>query len=479
MAYQTDEYGNTYYVPEAQYGGKTGDWDWGSGGAGLLSGGAAGAQLGAMFGMPVLGGLVGGGLGGLYGLITGGQEQDRNRAAEQAAIEYQQAARKRMEAAFADERNALETQRQLAEQTNPAEAIYGREGQAGLLQMQQAQLAQQAAAQQAQARRGLASRGLLGSGMEAGAMGALAGQQAAQQAQLQANALQQYQQQQMARQQQLGQLGMQGAQMSRQQAAARSEMDRAALQGQQQQAAQIAARNQALLQSGLQSVQAGLGAYQQAQALANQRENINALRALAKLEPLKEGDPFAGDKAVADWFGGLFRRPAAAPVAGGAAVVPAAPAAPVATPPAAPAAQLPAAPVAGGTPAASLASATPAEAPPLEKIRLAPGGHLSPAQRQFLQENPTFITDPRLFPYMRGSAGDIPVSRPSFSTPPPMPGIGLNESPTYQPGPLDNPVYPRLDTLPPRQPRQPKKASAAGGLTTAYRRPDQSQEFFG
>ena len=267
MAYETDEYGNRYYIPDAQY---TGGTDWGSGLTSALSAGATGAQLGAVLGGPagalLLGGL-GAGLGGLYGLWQGTEEQNRLQADEAARIEALRQARKRMEQGFADERSALESQRQLAEQMNPAEALYGTQGRPGLLQAQQAQLAQQMAAQGARNRAALASRGLLGSGMEAATSGALAGQQAGAQAQLQANIAQQYMQQQQARQQQLGQLGLQQAQLTQRQAAARSAQDLGALQQQQQIAQQIAQRNQALLQAGLQGVSTGVSATQQANAL--------------------------------------------------------------------------------------------------------------------------------------------------------------------------------------------------------------------
>lgn len=307
MAYETDQYGNRYYIPDAQY---TGGADWGSGLTGALSAGATGAQLGAMLGGPA-GALLGGGIGalggGLYGLFTGTEEQNRLQADEAARIEALRQARKRMEQGFADERSALETQRQLAEQMNPAEALYGTQGRPGLLQAQQAMLAQQMAAQGARNRAALASRGLLGSGMEAATSGALAGQQAGAQAQLQANIAQQYMQQQQARQQQLGQLGLQQAQLTQRQAAARSAQDLGALQQQQQIAQQIAQRNQALLQSGLQAVGTGLGAYQQAQALDVQRAAVNAQRAAAKLPEIDFGKPMFQSQAqqAVDFLGGI------------------------------------------------------------------------------------------------------------------------------------------------------------------------------
>lgn len=307
MAYETDQYGNRYYIPDAQY---TGGADWGSGLTGALSAGATGAQLGAMLGGPA-GALLGGGIGalggGLYGLFTGTEEQNRLQADEAARIEALRQARKRMEQGFADERSALETQRQLAEQMNPAEALYGTQGRPGLLQAQQAMLAQQMAAQGARNRAALASRGLLGSGMEAATSGALAGQQAGAQAQLQANIAQQYMQQQQARQQQLGQLGLQQAQLTQRQAAARSAQDLGALQQQQQIAQQIAQRNQALLQSGLQAVGTGLGAYQQAQGLDIQRAAVNAQRAAAGLPAIDFGKPMFQSQAqqAVDFLGAL------------------------------------------------------------------------------------------------------------------------------------------------------------------------------
>jgi len=239
-----------------------------------MFGGVPGAILGA--GIGALGG-------GLYSAVMGGQEQDRARAAEAAQNQAYQRARLRMEQAYADQASALQSQRALAEAMNPGEVLYGTQGRPGLLQMQQAQLAQQMAAQGARNRASLASRGLLGSGMEAATSGALAGQQAGQQAQLQANIAQQYMQQQAAQQQQLAQLGLQQAQLSQQRAAARNQMDQAALQGQMQQAQQQAMRNQALIQSGLQGVSTGLGAYQQAQAMDLQRAQINAYRKAANL----------------------------------------------------------------------------------------------------------------------------------------------------------------------------------------------------
>jgi len=325
MAYETDQYGNTYYIPDAQYTGKQGDFDFGSGLSGAASGAGTGAAIGSLFG-PVgtgLGALAGGLLGGAYGIFTGTQEQDRARAAEAANIKALRESRRRMEQGFADERSALESQRQLAEQMNPGEALYGTQGRPGLLQIQQAQLAQQMAAQGARNRAALASRGLLGSGMEAATSGALAGQQAGQQAQLQANIVQQYMQQMQARQQQLAQLGLQGAQLSRQQAAARSAQDLGALQAQQQNAQQIAQRNQALLQAGLQGVSTGLGAYQQAQAQelakTQRQEDLDLVRralglntptapaAAAGLPEINFGKPMFQDQAqqAVNFLGGI------------------------------------------------------------------------------------------------------------------------------------------------------------------------------
>lgn len=282
------EYGTSYYNPRPQYEGGT---DWGSGLTGALSGGVAGAQIGGLLGGPA-GALLGGGVGalasGLWSLFTGTQEQERNKELEAAQLEAQKKARKRMEQGFASELSGLETQRQIAEQINPAETIYGGQGRQGLLQIQQAQLAQQMAAQGARNRASLASRGLLGSGMEAATSGALAGQQAGAQAQLQANALAQYQQQQREREQQLAQLGMQRAQVTRQRDAARSGADLAAITGQGQRAQQIAARNQALLQSGLQSVQSGLTGYQQYRGEQRSRDNLNTFREMAGLSALPE-----------------------------------------------------------------------------------------------------------------------------------------------------------------------------------------------
>lgn len=289
MAYQEDEYGNTYYVPDTQYGGNRGDWDWGSGLSAAASGAGTGASIGALFGpagVP-LGAIAGGLLGGAYGLFTGTAEQDRARAAEAANVAALAAARKRMEQGFADERSALETQRQMLEAQNPAEALYGTQGRQGLLQAQQAMLAQQMAAQGARNRAALASRGLLGSGMEAATSGALAGQQAGAQAQLQANIAQQYMQQQQAQQQQLAQLGLQQAQVRQRQEAARSAQDLTALQMQQQYAQQIAQRNQALLQAGLQGVSTGVSAGLQANALelakTQRKEDLDLIRQALKI----------------------------------------------------------------------------------------------------------------------------------------------------------------------------------------------------
>lgn len=289
MAYQEDEYGNTYYVPDTQYGGNRGDWDWGSGLSAAASGAGTGASIGALFGpagVP-LGAIAGGLLGGAYGLFTGTAEQDRARAAEAANAAALAAARKRMEQGFADERAALQTQRQMLEAQNPAEALYGTQGRQGLLQAQQAMLAQQMAAQGARNRAALASRGLLGSGMEAATSGALAGQQAGAQAQLQANIAQQYMQQQQAQQQQLAQLGLQQAQVRQRQEAARSAQDLTALQMQQQYAQQIAQRNQALLQAGLQGVSTGVSAGLQANALelakTQRKEDLDLIRQALKI----------------------------------------------------------------------------------------------------------------------------------------------------------------------------------------------------
>lgn len=438
MAYQTDEAGNSYYVPDAQVGGNRGDWDWGGSGLSTaLSGAGTGAQIGSMFGgVPgaLLGGLGGLALGGLYGAFTGGQELDRDRAAEAARIEAQKQARQRMEQAYADQQSALESQRQLAEQLNPAETIYGTQGRPGLLQMQQAQLAQQMAAQGARNRASLASRGLLGSGMEAATSGAIAGQQAGQQAQLQASAIQQYQQQQAARQQQLGQLGMQSAQLSRELAGARSQMDQAALAGQQQQAQQIAQRNQQLIQAGLQGVSAGLGAYQQAQALQAQRDMVNLYRKQMGLPELPaQAAPFAEQaEAAKNWLGN-----AGADTLKGLQQ--------------------------GASQAAQgIGQFGQGAMSALGQLGQGAISGLSAIQRGYTTAVPTQMSP--LMPLSGPPTINVMGGAMSPTSPlvAPLPTVRVPQNQT--PGFFDKPTYPPLETLPAQQPRRSQRQSAASGL---------------
>lgn len=455
MAYETDEYGNTYYVPDAQVPGRQGDWDWGGGGlSGALSGAGTGAQLGSMFG-GIPGALIGGTLGflggGWFGAQSGGEELDRARALEQAQLKARREARKRAEQAYREQSSALRSQRAMIEAANPAEALYGTQGRPGLLQVQQAQLAQQMAAQGARNRAALASRGLLGSGMEAGSMGALAGQQAGRQAQLQANIAQQYMQQQQAQQQQLGQLAMQQAQLSSRQAGVRSQMDMAALQGQAQQAQQLALRNQQLMQAGLQGVSAGLGAYQQGQALAAQREQTNAFREAAGLARLPESSaPFQTQaQGIVDWAGqagqnvmsGLGQAGQSAMSGLGAFGQQVSQVYPEASRALQTVIDPQALRAVFQNPARPLPSSTMPRPP----------ARLSPAQREVVNANPEYARK-MLERYEGGSY----VAPSAYNLGMPNPNVPTIGNPTYSPGPFDIPPMPPADL------GLPKRSAPAG-----------------
>jgi hypothetical protein len=125
---------------------------------GALQGAGTGATIGSLFG-PV-GTAVGGGLGALIGgvgsLVTGNQEIEARRQQEQMQQEYLQNQQAMQDAAFAQQRRALNQ-------------MYGG---------QQSAIAQQYAQQTPGLRAALAARGMLGSGAESVAMGGLAGQRA-------------------------------------------------------------------------------------------------------------------------------------------------------------------------------------------------------------------------------------------------------------------------------------------------------------